>query len=100
MPKGYVIITEAIHDPAGMQEYGKAAGPTLAEYGARVLVADPNGETLEGEWHGDQTVVVEFDTVEQARSWYSSEGYAAARSIRQSAANCNAVIVSGFTPRA
>jgi len=41
MPKGYVILTEVIRDPEGMYAYGRAAGPSLAEGGATVLVADP-----------------------------------------------------------
>jgi uncharacterized protein (DUF1330 family) len=39
VPKGYVIITEAIHDPAGMEAYGKASGASLAEHGATVLLS-------------------------------------------------------------
>ena len=30
MAKGYVIVTELIKDPAGMAEYGKAAGKAMA----------------------------------------------------------------------
>ena len=66
MPKGYVIITEDIKDPAGMAEYGKLASQTMA--GATVLSFGPKPETLEGEWHGTQTVLLEFESVEAARS--------------------------------
>jgi uncharacterized protein (DUF1330 family) len=98
MPKGYVILTEAIHDPAGMEAYGEASGPSVAEHGGRVLVVEPNVEVLEGTWPGTRTVVVEFDSVEVARAWYHSAGYSAARPLRQAAADCNAVIVGGFVP--
>lgn len=67
MAKGYVILTEAIKDPAKMADYGRAAGPSLREFDATVLVASGVVEVLEGTWHGDQTVVVEFDSVERAR---------------------------------
>ncbi|MFJ4781956.1 DUF1330 domain-containing protein [Streptomyces sp. NPDC088794] len=98
MPKGYVIFTEAIKDPAGMAAYSRAAGATLAESGGRVLSADPEPQTLEGEWYGDQTVVLEFDSVEAAQAWYESAGYTEARALRQAAATTNAVIVAGFVP--
>ena len=96
MPKGYVILTEAVEDPAGMAAYGRAAAPSLAEGGASVLAADPRPEVLEGTWHGDQTVVLEFESVEAARAWYESAAYEKAKPLRQAAATTNAVIVAGF----
>src|SRR4051812_48486092 len=72
MPKGYVILTEAIKDQAGMAAYGRAAGPAIVQAGASVLAVDSQPEVLEGEWHGDQTVVLEFESVEAARAWYES----------------------------
>ena len=99
MPKGYVIFTEAIRDPEGMTAYGQAAGPTLAERSVAVLAVDQAPEVLEGEWHGNQTVILEFDTVEAAREWYESAEYGEAKLLRQAAADANVVIVSGFEPR-
>lgn len=96
-PKGYVILTEAVKDPAGMLAYGKAAGPTMAD--AKILAVETQHELLEGDWHGNQTVVLEFESVEAARAWYHSEGYQAAAKLRQAAADCNAVILSGFPGR-
>ncbi|NEB02792.1 DUF1330 domain-containing protein [Streptomyces sp. SID13726] len=96
MPKGYVIITEAISDPAGMAAYGRAAAASIAESGAKVLAADPRPRLLEGEWHGDQTVVLEFPSAEAARAWYESASYEKAKPLRQAAAECRVVIVSGF----
>jgi uncharacterized protein (DUF1330 family) len=94
MPKGYIIITEDIKDPAGMAEYGKVASQAMA--GATLLSFDQKPEVLEGEWHGSQTVVLEFESVDAARAWYESDAYQKAAKVRQSAADCNAVILSGF----
>ena len=99
MPKGYVILTEAIHDRAGIDAYGAASMPSLIEYGGRVLVVDEDVEVLEGEWHGTRTVIVEYESVERAREWYRSDGYQQALPLRQAAADCNAVIASGFVLR-
>jgi uncharacterized protein (DUF1330 family) len=92
--KGYVIITEDIKDPAGMAEYGKLASQTMGT--AKVLAFGPVAETLEGEWHGTQTVLLEFESVDAAKEWYYSDEYQAAAKLRQAAADCNGVIVSGF----
>jgi uncharacterized protein (DUF1330 family) len=94
MPKGYVIITEDIKDPAGMAEYGKLASQTMAN--ATVLAFGPPAETLEGQWHGTQTVLLEFESVEAAKEWYYSDAYQEALKLRQDAADSNGVIVSGF----
>lgn len=96
MPKGYIIFTEAIRDPEGMNAYFGAAAPTIFESGAGVLAVDAQPEVLEGEWHGDQTVILEFESVDAARAWYESAGYQAAKPLRHAAADCNAVIVAGF----
>jgi uncharacterized protein (DUF1330 family) len=96
MPKGYVILTEAIKDPEGMKEYARAAVPTMNQGGCRFLSVDPAPQVIEGGWHGDQTVVLEFDSVDAARAWYESEAYQKAAKLRQAAADCNAVIISGF----
>jgi uncharacterized protein (DUF1330 family) len=96
MPKGYVILTEAIRDPEGMKAYGKASAPSLGEHGAKVLAVDEHVEVLEGEWHGNRTVIVEYGSVEEARQWYASATYQAALPLRQAAADCNVAIISGF----
>jgi uncharacterized protein (DUF1330 family) len=96
MPKGYVIVTESINDPEGMAAYGRAAGPTIAAGGAAVLAVDQSPEVLEGTWHGNQTVVLEFESVEAARAWYFSPAYQDAAKLRHAVADSNAVIVSGF----
>ena len=94
MPKGYVIITGDIKDPAGMAEYAKLAGKAMA--GSTLLSFDQKPEVLEGRWHGSQTVVLEFESVEAAREWYNSDIYQEAVKLRQAAADCNGVIVSGL----
>ena len=96
VPKGYVIVTGTIHDPEGMKAYNRLASRTISEGGGKVLVVDTKPEVLEGDWHGSQTVVLEFASVDAARAWYESEGYQKAAKQRQAAADSNAVILSGF----
>ena len=97
MAKGYVIIQEEIHDPEGMTAYGRLSGPSLAEFGGRPLVVDDGPLVLEGTWHGNRTVILEFDSVERARQWEASPSYQAALPLRQGAATSNAIIISGFS---
>jgi uncharacterized protein (DUF1330 family) len=94
MPKGYVILTEDIKDPAGMAEYGKLAMQAMD--GATIVAVDQKPQVIEGSWHGTQTVVLEFESVEAARAWYESEAYQKAVKVRQAAADCNGVILCGL----
>src|SRR4029078_6082706 len=47
MPKGYLILPEAIHDRAGMDAYAGTSGAAIREFGGRVLVAT---DELEGRY--------------------------------------------------
>src|ERR1700749_3694291 len=94
MPQGYVILTEAIKDPEGMKAYGRAAGAAMG--GVNIRAVDTAPKVIEGNWHGHQTVVLEFESVDAARAWYGSEAYQNAAKLRQAPADCNAVIISGF----
>lgn len=94
MPKAYIVVTEDVKDPAGFAEYGKLAAQAMA--GAKLLAFDPAPKTLEGEWHGPQTVVLEFESPEAAKAWYESDAYQEAAKLRQAAADCNAAIITGL----
>ena len=68
--------------------------------GAKVLAVAPEPQVLEGTWHGEKTVVLEFASVEAARAWYESAAYEKAKPLRHAAAETNAVILAGFEPPA
>ena len=96
MPKGYAIFTEKVTDQAGLNAYSRAAGPTVVSAGGTVLAAGAPAEVIEGDWHGDRTVVLEFESVEAAQAWYNSAGYQAIVGQRHASAESNAVIIGGF----
>jgi uncharacterized protein (DUF1330 family) len=96
MPKGYVIITEQVNDKEAMGAYARKAVQTVLAAGGNPIIAGPVDEVTEGEWHGTQTVVIEFPSVEAARAWYESPDYQAIIAERHSAANSNVIIISGF----
>ena len=93
--KGYVIFyVDAVHDRARLKAYQAAGGPTLAEFGGKVIIAYGEQEPVEGPpMFG--VVTIEFPTYQAAQGWYHSEGYQAAKAIRETAATCRAVIVAG-----
>lgn len=55
------------------------------------------GEIIEGDWHPHRLVILEFESVEQARRWYSSDEYTAIKAIRHQAAKTRLVFVPGVS---
>ena len=96
MAKGYIIFTEDVKDQDALNAYAGKAFPTIVEGGGRVIAFDPTPRVLEGDWHGPQTVIIEFDSVDAAKAWYHSEGYQAIIGERHGAADARAAIVGGF----
>ena len=83
MPRGYVIMTEVIRDPAGMTAHGSATYDSLVEHGAKMLVVDADYEVREGTWEaGSRLAVMEFDSIDVARHWYDSEAGHEAHKLR------------------
>ena len=95
----YVIAYLEVTDPEAFKTYQAAAFPTIAPYGGRPVVAGGSFEVVEGMIHPKSIVVVEFDTIEQARTWYASPEYAKTIPMRQSAASASVVIVEGLPPK-
>ena len=52
-------------------------------------------EVLEGDWDPKTLVMLEFESMEQAKRWYRSPAYTRAREIRLRAASTNLILVEG-----
>ncbi len=96
MPKGYVILTENIHDQALMDKYSAASAPAVIESRAKILSVETSPRVLEGEWSCTRTVLLEFESVEAAQAWYDSETYQNVVHLRHAASDCNLAILGGF----
>ena len=92
---GYVVVQVSIHDPEGFAVYRDMVPPTLESYGGRYLVRGGDWENLEGEWNPERMVIIEFDSVDQAKNWWASEEYAPAKKLREESATSKLVIVEG-----
>ena len=70
MPKAYIIAQIDITDPGAYTAvYAAAATEALKTSSGRMLVRGGRYEALEGQARG-RTVVVEFDSFDEARSYY------------------------------
>ena len=93
---GYIIVDVQITDPEAYERYKAAVPATLATYGGKFLVRGGRAETLEGSWEPNRIVVLEFESVEKAKAWWSSQEYAAPKQLRQSASLTRMIVVEGI----
>ena len=94
MAKGYMVANLHVRDKAGLEKFREMAKPVLEEYGGKVIVRIPNAEAREGKKTG-VVVVFEFESMDQARKFYESEGYTAAKAVREKACDTDLIIAEG-----
>ncbi|HEX8650039.1 MAG TPA: DUF1330 domain-containing protein [Pyrinomonadaceae bacterium] len=93
---GYIIVDVQITDPEAYERYKAAVPATLAAYGGKFLVRGGRAEILEGDWEPSRIVVLEFESAEKAKAWWSSQVYAAPKQLRQSASVTKMILVEGI----
>jgi uncharacterized protein (DUF1330 family) len=95
MAKAYLIAQIRVHDKEGYEKFKAMSGPAIAEYGGRVLVRNPAPDYREGTSRGI-AIVIEFENMDAARRFYESDAYAAARAVREKAAETDLMLVEGI----
>ena len=95
MPKGYWIAHVDVRDPETYKLYVQGAKGAFERFGAKFLARGGPFELMEGNDIGARHVVIEFDSVEQARACYNSAEYQAAREHRLPVATATMLIVEG-----
>ena len=91
----YVVINNDVLDPVRYGEYAKLAPATVEAYGGKYLARGGKVEILEGDWVPSRLVIIQFESVEQAKKWLNSEAYSEPRKIRQSASHSRMVVIEG-----
>jgi uncharacterized protein (DUF1330 family) len=91
----YLVTTITVTNPERFQEYRKLAGPAVAQYGGKFLVRGGERTVLEGKFEANRLVVVEFPSSEDAKTFYNSPEYQAARQKRIGACDFNMVLAEG-----
>jgi uncharacterized protein (DUF1330 family) len=89
----YLIVDAKSSDPQAMQRYRELAQVAVAQYGGRYVVRGGDYQVLEGDWRPQRLVVVEFPSLEQARSFYDSPEYLAARAARAGVSSFDMLLV-------
>ena len=92
---GYIIVDVEITDEALFEEFAEGIVDVVEAHGGKYLVRGGDAEHITGDWTPHRVVVMEFESVERAREFINSSGYADLTDIRERSAVTNMVIVEG-----
>lgn len=90
----YLIGQVRIHDPEGYSGYVAGFRAQMKDFTGEVLVGSETATCLEGGWPWTKTVILRFETEEDALTWYNSDAYQEIARIRHAHSDCNLVLVN------
>ncbi len=95
MAKAYWVATyRSVRDPDALAAYAALGGPALTAAGGRILARGMPAQLYEGGLQ-QRTVVIEFDSVDQARAAHDSPAYQAALAALGGGADRDIRIIEG-----
>ena len=94
MPKGYLVAHIRVHEPEEFERFKDLSRRAIEAHECRVLVRNPSPEIKEGTVTG-MVIVIEFDDIAAARTFYESDAYRAARAEREVSAETDLLLVEG-----
>ena len=96
--KAYWIAHVDVADAEHYSQYTQRAPKAFTEYGAKFLARGGRSEALEGRATPQRSVVIEFESYEQALACYHSAAYQEAKRFREEWARAEIIIVEGIAP--
>lgn len=91
----YVVVDIDVKDPETYKQYVALAPASVEAHGGRYLARAGRTEKLEGEWLPRRLVILQFESLEQARAWLDSPDYAPVKKLRHQSASTNMVVIEG-----
>lgn len=95
MPKGYLIGEIDVQDAEQYAKYTAQTPAAIARHGGKFVVRGGASEAVEGRPPQGRIVVIEFPSLEAARTFYQSADYQPLIPIRQSASSGRLLLVEG-----
>ena len=92
----YMVVDARSSDADRMVEYRRLAQIAVEQYGGRYLVRGAPYVTLEGRWQPQRLVVLEFPSMEAAKTFYDSPEYSAARDARAGVSDFDMLLAEAY----
>ena len=94
MPKGYLVANIRVNDKEKFAAFSGMAAPVIKAHGGKVLARGPGAERHEGSVEGI-VMMIEFDSIDAARTFYLSDEYQAAKAVRDACSETDLMIIEG-----
>lgn len=91
----YLITDVEVTDEDLYAQFRERITPVIEAYGGRFVVRGGEIEVNEGDWMPKRLAIMEFDSMEQIRSFLASSEYKDLNDIRTRSSNINLVLVEG-----
>lgn len=88
----YLIAFAKVKDPARVQEYSSAAGPTVVAAGGAVVTRG-KVRSIAGGFSADSCLVVKFQDAGALEAWYRSPAYQALIPLRDQVMDPNFLVL-------
>ena len=95
MKSNWITLYEKIENTEILKKYAVKATAAIAKYSGKFLVRGGKNITLEGN-QSPRTVIVEFQSFDDAKKCYNSDEYQEAHNILKGAVKRNLQIVEGI----
>ena len=94
MPKGYLVANIRVKDKDKFAAFSGMAAPVIKAHGGKVLARGPGAERHEGSVEGI-VMMIEFESIDTARTFYLSDEYQAAKAVRDACCETDLMIIEG-----
>ena len=94
MPKGYLVANIRVKDKEKFAAFSGMVAPVIKAHGGKVLARGPGAERHEGSVEGI-VMMIEFESVDTARTFYLSDEYQAAKAVRDACSETDLMIIEG-----
>ncbi|MGI9349243.1 MAG: DUF1330 domain-containing protein [Amylibacter sp.] len=94
MPKGYLVANIRVKDKDKFAAFSGMAAPVIKAHGGKVLARGPGAERHEGSVEGI-VMMIEFESIDAARTFYLSDEYQAAKAVRDACSETDLMIIEG-----
>jgi uncharacterized protein (DUF1330 family) len=92
----YVLAEIEVTDAEGYKGYTSVVGESIRKYGGRFLVRGGATLGLEGEWPARRRVILEFPSMEAAKTWWDSPEYAKPKALRRAHSTGRLLLLEGL----
>ena len=91
----YQIVDLDIHNPELYARYVNSVADIVRLYCGRYLVRGGKVIQMNGDWHPQRLVVIEFENIEKLSQCYASPEYREIAPLREQSSRSNSIVVEG-----